>query len=334
MKIQLLKQNMAAHIGILLMVLIGLSGTAMADNSSSDAEPPPGTEIVHPADQAIMVWVPSGSFTMGMDADDAKALAKTLGFKDYHAIAAEEWFPKHEVYVDGFFIDKFETSYELWNRYTNAAHYHPRIAKGPREASNGLLDLYPVTSVTWAEAQQYANWNGKQLPTESQWEKAARGTDGRRYPWGNEAPTPDRGNFPGASTGTWTRMVGTFPAGASPYGCMDMSGNVYEWTADWLEPYPNNPEFKRMVGYCGHQNGVLRGGSFYHAMHALGCAKRFGLHPEETYYHIGFRTVWIPPPGYFKSNAYRRDTNAVPVRLRVLDELRKKSPAYPPHWSG
>ncbi|MCJ8331028.1 MAG: SUMF1/EgtB/PvdO family nonheme iron enzyme, partial [Lentisphaeria bacterium] len=191
----------------------------------------------------------------------------------------------------------------------------------------GEFSLYPVVRITWAEAQKYANWAEKRLPTEKQWEKAARGTDGRLYPWGNAGLTKDLGVFVDLKTKkpTHYQMVGSKPKGISPFGCLDMAGNVYEWTSEWMEPYPNNPEAKRMSSYTGHQFGCLRGGSFYHGPHSYACAKRFGLKPEETYYHVGFRSVWEPPAGYFKTEAFKKAVAGVTSRKKALTALRKKA---------
>jgi iron(II)-dependent oxidoreductase len=264
---------------------------------------------------------------MGFDADDAKRLCDQLGVADYHKIAAEEWFPKRKVFVAGFFIDKYEATNTQWNRFAKASGYVARNKQTLDAAANEKLAIYPVISVRWDEAQKYVNWAGKALPYEAQWEKAARGTDGRIYPWGNEPLTEDRGVFTDLKTGKATKYaaVGTKPAGASPYGCMDMAGNVYEWTREWMEPYQNNPERERMLSYTGHTNGCLRGGSFYHGPHTYACAKRFGFPPEETHFHVGFRSVWEPPEGYFESEAFKKDRAAVAAAKAELEALRKKA---------
>jgi len=298
-------------------------------------EPPAGLEIVHPVDRAIMVYVPAGFFIMGMNADEADRHAKSLGYKDYHAIAAEEWLPRRRVYVEGFFVDKHEATIERWGRFLEATGYRPKQAKGPKPSRPGATDLYPAAKVFWSEAQRYANWAGKALPTEKQWEKAARGTDGRIYPWGNESLSPERGVFVDLNSGrsTFLQMVGSKPAGASPYGCMDMAGNVYEWTSEWVEPYPNNPEISPK-GPWGHQFGCLRGGSFYHGKLAYSAAKRFGFEPDETYFHVGFRTVWEPPEGYFASDAFKRAAAEVKARKTELKAKRKQADVLKPgSWS-
>ena len=325
------------HRNILLcgVALAFIAGAAMAAEPSSD-KPAAGTEIVHPADRAIMVYVPAGPFVMGIDADGARRLAASLGEADYHKFAMEQWFPQRRVHVDGYFIDKYEVTYEQWNRYTAATGYRPKLSKGPREAAEGKMDVYPVAQITWAEAQQYANWARKRLPSEAQWEKAARGTDGRWYPWGNEPPRGERGVFPDAQgKPTISQPVGSRPAGASPYGCLDMSGNMYEWTSEWMEPYANNPEHERVMAIGGHKFGCLRGGSFYHAMHALSCPKRFGFEPQETYYHVGFRTVWEPPAGYVGTADFTEARRRVAQRKAQTDKARASGLAEAPRdWAG
>jgi iron(II)-dependent oxidoreductase len=286
-----------------------------------------------------MVWVPSGYFIMGADERDSKTLSAELGMKE-DQIAAFEWYPKRRVYVEGFFIDKYETTNELWAKFAAAPAKEtgykpdPKLPKSPPPPAPGAYDAYPAVNVLWAEAQQYANWAGKRLPLEAQWEKAARGTDGRLYPWGNEPLTSERGVFVDLKTGKSTKYgpVGSKPAGASPYGCLDMAGNVYEWTCEWMEPYENNPEHARMATYTGHKNGCLRGGSFYHGPHSYACAKRFGFENTETYYHAGFRTVWTPPRGYFESAEFKSAQASVAQREAQIDRMRKSAAASPVSW--
>lgn len=307
------------------------AGGAADEGPARPDEPPAGTEIVHPADGSIMVWVPSGWFIMGMDAPEAQQIAARLGYAHYHDIAAEEWFPRRREHLTGYFIDKYEVTHGQWARFAAATGYKAARSGewSPASEQQRTHPLYPVVSVLWAEAQAFANWCGRRLPTEAQWEKAARGTDGRIYPWGNEPPTTNRGVFVDLASNTPTAcaMVGSRPAGASPYGCMDMAGNVYEWTSEWFEPYPNNPEAGRLLPYTGHVNGCLRGGSFYHATHAYIAAKRFGFKPDETYFHVGFRTAWTPPEGYFSGEAFARARAAVAGRQAEIESLRTESAA-------
>jgi len=319
--------NIPALLRRTMAVLALITATAGKSSFAQDkpTEPAAGTAIVHPRDGSIMVYVPSGPFIMGISPEEAQTLAVSYGYKDYRQIAAEEWFPKRTENIPGYFIDKYEVTLEQWAKFIAASGYKPKLAKGPAIMAEGNMGLFPVANVTWAEAQLYANWAMKNLPLEKQWEKAARGTDGRMYPWGNQPPTPDRGVFIDFVKNRETRyeMVGGKPAGASPYGCLDMSGNVYEWTSEWFEPYPNNPEADKIAS-AGHQFGCLRGGSFYHSKHSYSGAKRFGFEPNETYYHVGFRTVWSPPAGYFESAEYKQALGKVAQRSAELEKLREK----------
>jgi formylglycine-generating enzyme required for sulfatase activity len=293
------------------------SGTAILNYKSPFANLPAGFTIRHPKDGAEMVWVPAGYFIMGIDADTAQKQAEQLGYKDYHEIAAQESFPAHMVFVDGFFMDKYEITIELWKKFIDATHWKPAPgANAPTWTGPELKPeeaRLPIASVTWKGAQDYANWAGKQLPTEAMWEKAARGTDGRWYPWGNEKPSREYGVIAMDQALPGPEPVGSYPKGASPYGCMDMAGNVYEWTSDWVEPYPNNPE---PIGSWGHQYAILRGGSFYHPRHSYRTAKRFGFEINETYFHVGFRTAWFPPPNFdpYKYAVEPAATTAIPAR--------------------
>ena len=179
------------------------------------------------SDGAPMVLVPAGEFTMGSE-------------------YAPNERPPHQVYLDPFYIDKYEVTTARYGQFLQATAEQPP----PYQWNNvNLADdaERPVIGVAWADADAYCRWAGKRLPTEAEWEKAARGTDERRYPWGNEEPTNDQANF--GRSGGWKgygmlTTVGGFEAGKSPYGVYDLAGNVWEWVADWYDPnyYKKSPD--------------------------------------------------------------------------------------------
>lgn len=204
--------------------------------ATQEPTPPPVTDI--------MVEIPAGPFTMGSDT------------------GAEDEAPAHEVDLPAFEIDRFEVTNADFSVFVDATGYQTDAEKEGRtrnwrSAGEGK-DNHPVVFVSWNDAVAYCEWVGKRLPTEAEWEKAARGTDGRLYPWGDDWD-PSKTNV--KDTGLrGTAVVGSFGAGASPYGAEDMAGNVWEWTADWYEPYPGS-DFES--DYFGQRFRVLRGGAWF-----------------------------------------------------------------------
>ncbi len=192
-----------------------------------------------------MVLVPAGEFTMGSWGGDPDEL------------------PVHKVYVGAFFMDKYQVTVAQYARFLESTHQDspPEWTAMNKQTNQSR----PVANVDWVDADAYCKWAGKRLPTESEWEKAARGTDGRVYPWGNEPPTRFHAN---SGKEVWNNHsalspVGTFEEGKSPYGIYDMAGNVWEWVSDWYDPEyyktspPQNPSGPRR----GSQK-VVRGGSW------------------------------------------------------------------------
>ena len=189
-------------------------------------------------DGAPMVEIPAGSFPMGVPQGDRDG--------------GRDEYPRHDVFVDTFFIDKFEMTNGRYLEFVTATgHRVPQNSKNPTrnlwqgDAIPDSLADRPVINVDWYDAEAYCAWAGKRLPTEAEWEKAAKGTADRRFPWGNIEPTVKHLNFNQRWIGEKTLMpVGSYEAGKSPFGAYDMAGNVWEWVNDWYDAkyYEKSPE--------------------------------------------------------------------------------------------
>lgn len=191
-----------------------------------------------------MIAIPAGEFTMGSDHDVER--------------------PPHTVFVDGFEIDKFEVTNQEFERFVWETGYATDAEKAGETSWRYYAKNkpnHPVVKVTWNDAKAYCEWLGKRLPTEAEWEKAARGTDARAYPWGNQWDAAKANTKEAGYRGT--TAAGNFPAGASPYGVMDMAGNVSEWTSDWFQPYPGYPGGDGEAQYFGERFRVIRGGGWF-----------------------------------------------------------------------
>jgi formylglycine-generating enzyme required for sulfatase activity len=252
--------------------------------------PKPGSTQIREKDGAVMVYVPAGEFWMGSD----------HGF-DFEG-------PRHKAQVDAFWIDRTEVTNAQYRRCVDA-----KVCSSPRSSSsktresyydNAEFNDYPVVYVTWDQAREYAQWVGGRLPTEAEWEYAARGTDGRDFPWGNEPPDERRCNFDG-NVGDITPVGQYSPQGDSPYGCADMAGNVWEWTSSlWGKErgkpdygYPYDPDDGREdESASADVLRVVRGGSFIDGAAILRCSIRNGGYPDDGTYDAGFRVVAAPDP--------------------------------------
>ncbi len=191
--------------------------------------------------------------------------------------------PAHEVAVPPFFIDKTEVTNEEYAEFVRATGYAP-----PPDWENGTFKVgmanRPVVNVTWNDALAYAEWAGKRLPTEAEWEFAARGPDNRLYPWGNEWVP---GNAYTKESGLTTlQPVGSAPQGASPFGILDMAGNVYEWCNDNFAPYPGSDAEPKDLTFK-----ITRGGSLGDDKNKAMATYRSWVPPEQRYEALGFRCV-------------------------------------------
>jgi formylglycine-generating enzyme required for sulfatase activity len=228
-----------------------------------------------------MVLVPAGEFQMGTNQ------AETPGPNKPRATA--DTIPKHAQNLRAFFIDKTEVTNESYQKFCTATGYPvpPHWKNGKYPAGE---DAFPVTHVNWWEARMFAIWVGKRLPTEAEWEKAARGTDSRNFPWGN-----DWAQNRLVWGGKRPQKVGTKPEGASPYGALDMAGNVYEWTGSWYAAYPNSPN--KFPEY-GKQLKVIRGGAFEGGDSIARTYFRSVTRPQTRSEWIGFRCAKDAPEGF------------------------------------
>jgi len=241
------------------------------------------------ADGMVMVYVPAGEFLMGSsDADGG---------------ADDDEKPQRTVYLDRYWIDRTEVTNAQYRKCVEAgACPQPRCW----DESKYSAPDQPVVCVNWDDAQAYAAWAGGQLPSEAEWEKAARGTDGRIYPW-RDTFDGSRLNYCDRNcAGDWADTnaddgyavaapVGSYLSGASPYGVLDMAGNVLEWTSSLYWPYPYRSDDGREDPEAEGER-VLRGNAWLSSWRNVRCADRFGVIPGLFGSSVGFRLVVSHPP--------------------------------------
>ncbi len=293
--------------GLLILMVLYFSLTCLAASAQSkDALP------------KDMAFVAAGPTIIGIDKDPSSSnIVSKKGVTLYQRQMEMPWSkeafhdegPAHWVFLDGYFIDKYETSNQQYAEFMKTTG-HP----GPAYWDDPRLNqpLQPVVGVNWFEAKTYCEYAGKRLPTESEWERAARGPNGLRYPWGNTLD-PTKANY--GKKMDATLPVDSLPKGASPYGIHHMAGNVFEWVQDWYDPnfyqktpHPENtqgPLKPIWIGGTGTYvdrltvgaKRVIRGGSWIAAESSITTSHRFWNHPSNNSYGVGlgFRCAQTAP---------------------------------------
>jgi len=222
-------------------------------------------------DGAPMALVPAGEFAMGSAADG----------------------PEHRVFLDAFYMDRFEVTAARYAKFMETTGRTPPFFwEEVKLATDGER---PVIGVDWIDADAYCTWAGKRLPTEAEWEKAARGTDQRTYPWGNDEPSSQLSNYSVDGKRAWQGMstlspVGSFEAGKSPHGIYDMAGNVWEWVADWYDAtyYRFSPD-RNPPGPTKGPMKAIRGGAWLTPGNNMRMSRRNFDPPVNRFLYVGFR---------------------------------------------
>lgn len=251
-----------------------------------------------------MILIPAGTFLMGTPLEEARYLEKA--YYDLKETDLDNEVPQHTLHLPDYYIARTPVTGAQFIRFVQDSGYSRckfwteagwqiKEREGWTQPCYSIdpKDNRPVVDVSWYEALAYAHWAGGTLPSEAEWEKAARGTDGRAWPWGNSIPDLDRCNWDDElEVRLWREPVGQYsPQGDSPYGVVDMAGNVEEWTQSLYEGYPYDPTDGR-ENLETEGSRVARGGSFYDNSAAfIRCAYRYWRSPNDRKRHLGFRIV-------------------------------------------
>jgi sulfatase modifying factor 1 len=268
---------------VVLVVVTGASLESAEMPVSKDGQVA-AVEMMKGKDGAPVILIPAGPFTMGSN----------------DGLPNER--PEHQVTLNAYYIDQYEVTAGRYQKFVELAK-RDVPPTWDDEAARSLSD-YPAVGMSWSDAAAYCKWVGRRLPTEAEWEKAARGTDGRRYPWGHMQPFVDIANY---NRGLWVSEAitlvpvnsglegmsvrhGLKEGGKSPYGLFHMAGNAAEWVADWYdrEYYQKSPD-KSPTGPANGEKRVIRGGSWADLPTALRVSARFSAEPDYEDRTIGFR---------------------------------------------
>ena len=245
-----------------------------------------GLHAAYAAQPDDVVAIPAGTFTMGSDD------------------GPEDERPRHAVMLGAYSIDRYPVTNAAFAEFLNAVGVQNRAgerlfdvgdpdarirAVAAGWAADAGFEAHPVVEVSWAGAREYCAWRGKRLPTEAEWEKAARGTDARRYPWGDARPDATRARY--AAGWNETAPVAGFPAGASPFGVLDLAGNAWEWVSSLYRPYPYRADDGREDARSAGVRGT-RGGGHDSGAEEITTTQRGRLlsrNPRSGHHNIGFR---------------------------------------------
>lgn len=268
----------------MLLCLFGLLCNALA---VADA-PKSGEVRTNPKDGAQMVWIPACEFKMGVSETDLVALKRER--PDYTNVDAwiKSEMPQHTVKLDGYWMYKYEVTVAQFKKFCLATK------RAMPEIPAWDVDNFPMVNVTWEDATAYCVWAGVRLPTEAEWENAARGGDERRFPWGNAWETErcnnmsDHNEAGGGNNAERAAPVGSFSIGISPYGIEDMSGNVWEWCEDWYgDDYYAKSPLKNPQGPEDGDFRVMRGGSWGSTSRTCRATMRHYVAPDMAHHDDG-----------------------------------------------
>jgi len=282
----------------------------ITEEEASVPTPEPKTEEKNSIDGATLVYIPGGPFIMGNTADDVEEIVTQSWCEKCTTNVLDQTRPAHEVTVDGYWMYKTEVTNSQFATFVNKTGYETTAEvygssvinyfkgygtldgvtwnepRGPMSNLNGK-DNHPVTHVSWEDAKAYCEWAGGRLPTEAEWEKAARGTDQRQFPWGDRPPSDSIASY------TWNggdQPVGSYPGGASFYGLLDMAGGMYEWVADYYSVTAyDESEYDNPLGPSSGDYRTVRGGSWNYPVYTLLATYRSGREETFTAFYVGFR---------------------------------------------
>jgi formylglycine-generating enzyme required for sulfatase activity len=225
-----------------------------------------------------MAYFPAGEFQMGSPEEEGKS--------NEH--------PQHKVYLDEFYLDRYEVTFKDFEEFLAAnPKQHPTITGWYDRKPRPDMVNKPVFGLQWKRCKKYCEWKQKRLPTEAEWERAAKGVEDRKYPWGNEPPDANRANFSKCcfiQKGMVLNQVGDFEQGKTPENVYDLGGNVAEWVSDWYDKkYYSKAPYKNPLGPEKGKYHVIRGGAWNSLPVYLRSSSRYGDSDAKDYYGIGCR---------------------------------------------